>query len=474
MLKYILKRLLIFIPTLIVISLLTFVISQKAPGDPVENMLNRNQGGEGQAAAKIAGEKAYMRKRSELGLDLPVFYFSISNATSTDTLYRIPKSSHRETLERLAWDYGNWDHVATYYRSVRSFELDLYNFNKTPSTAETITKVKEYVNLLYLTYEESKIKSILNNIESEFRGTKSFLDLNGGFNSIRNTFENIVHSQNISNRYIPNVHWYGFNNQYHRWFFHFIQGDFGISYQDQRPVSSALWDALKNTLSISLLSILLAYLLAIPLGISTAVHKGTRKEKIITTTLFILYSLPVFWIATLTVFFFCCGDYWCWFPAPGTAPIPEDAPLLYQFGEWLYRMALPLLCLTYGSLAFISRQMRGGMINILGQDFIRTARAKGLEESKVVNKHALRNSLIPIITLFANVFPAAIAGSIVVEHVFNIPGMGKLTIDAINARNYPVIFSTMMCTAVLTMIGNLVADILYAMVDPRISFTSKS
>lgn len=473
MFKYILKRLLIFIPTLIVISLLTFVISQKAPGDPVENMLNRNQGGEGQAAQKLAGEKAYQIKRSELGLDLPVFYFALSNATSSDTLYRIPKAAHRETLERISWTYGNWGDVSNYYRSLKNFEWDLFNFQKSPSTAETITRVKDYVNLLYLTYDETKIKTIFNNIESEFRGTKSFLDLNGPFNSIRNTFEAVVHKQDISKRYIPTLHWYGFQNQYHRWASHFLIGDFGISYQDQRPVSSAMWDAMTNTLSISIISIFLAYMLAIPLGITTAVHKGKRKEKVITTTLFILYSLPVFWIATLSVFFLCCGDYFCVFPAPGSPPVPEDAPFFYKFGEWLYRMTLPLFCLTYGSLAFISRQMRGGMINILGQDFIRTARAKGLDEKRVINKHALKNSLIPIITLFANVFPVAIAGSIVVELVFNIPGMGKLTLEAIYARNYPVIFTTMMFTAILTMVGNLVADILYAVVDPRISFTSK-
>ncbi len=473
MLKYILKRLLIFIPTLIVISLITFVISQKAPGDPVENMLNRNQGGEGQAATKIAGEKAYLNKRADLGLDLPVFYFALSNATSTDTLYKIPKNSHRETLERLSWNYGNWGDVSNYYKSLRNFEWDLYKFNKTPASAETITRVKDYVNLLYLTYEESKIMTIFTNIESEFRGNKNFLDLSGSFNSVKNTFEIAVHQQDISNRYIPRIHWYGFNSQYHRWLFNFLTGDFGISYQDQRPVKSSLIDAMKNTMSISLISIFLAYTLAIPLGIMTAVNKGTKKEKAVTTGLFILYSLPVFWIATLSVFFLCCGDYFCWFPAPGSAPIPEDAPLAYKLGEWLYRMVLPLFCLTYGSLAFISRQMRGGMIDVIGQDYIRTARAKGLDEKKVINKHALKNSLIPIITLFANVFPAAIAGSIVVEHVFNIPGMGKLSIDAIHARNYPVIFSTMMCTAILTMAGNLVADILYAVVDPRISFTSK-
>jgi peptide/nickel transport system permease protein len=471
--KYFLKRILIFIPTLIAVSLITFVISLNAPGDPVETMLNRNQGGEGQAAQKLAGEKAYMRQRSELGLDLPVFYFSLSNKTSSDTLYRIPKVSHREVLERIAFTYGNWCDVANYYKSTKNFEWELFNFKKTEESADILTRVKEYTNQLYLQHDESKIKNIFNNIEFEFNGNPVFKDLSGYFNSVRNSWEQIIHQQNPANRYIPVIHWYGFKNQYHRWLTNFLTGDFGISYQDKRPVSSVLPEAMANTMSLSLLSILIAYILAIPLGVTSAVNKGKRKEKVITTALFILYSLPTFWIGTMLVIYLCCGDYLCIFPAPGSPPIPEDAPFFYKLGEWFYRMTLPLFCWTYGSLAFISRQMRGGMLTVIGQDYIRTARAKGLPEKKVIWKHSLKNSLLPIITLFASVFPLAISGSFVIEFIFQIPGMGKVSIEALNARNYPIIFSTMMFTAILTMVGNLIADFLYAVVDPRISFSSK-
>jgi peptide/nickel transport system permease protein len=173
------------------------------------------------------------------------------------------------------------------------------------------------------------------------------------------------------------------------------------------------------------------------------------------------------------VIFFCGGDYFSWFPAPGVPPIPDDAPWWYALLEGTYRLILPLFCWTYASLAFISRQMRGGMLNTIGQDFIRTARAKGLDEKIVIWKHALRNSLIPIITLFANVFPLAISGSFVIEYIFSIPGMGKEILEALNARDYPIVFTIMMFTAILTMVGNLIADILYALVDPRISFTGK-
>ena len=134
---------------------------------------------------------------------------------------------------------------------------------------------------------------------------------------------------------------------------------------------------------------------------------------------------------------------------------------------------LPIICSTYGSFAFLSRQMRGGMLSILSQDYIRTAYAKGLDSKNVIWRHAFRNSLLPIITLFANVFPIMIGGSVVLEVIFTIPGMGKWGYDAIISHDYPIIFTVMMLAAILTMIGYLVADMLYAVVDPRISFSDK-
>jgi peptide/nickel transport system permease protein len=473
MLKYILKRVLIFIPTLIIVSFLTFVISTNAPGDPVETMLNKNQGGEGQAAQKLATEKAYNDLKHQLGLDLPIFYFAFTNTTTSDTAYKITKGSHRATLERIAYTYGNWGDVAKYYKALQNFESDLYRQPKEAKTAEAITRIKDYAQQLYDNYEESKIKHVFSEINFIFDSNPSLIVLNGAYNAVKSGFENCVHNQRLTNRYIPTIHFYGTNNQYHNWLTNFLTGNFGISYQDKRPVSSVIWDALPNTMYLSLISIFLAYIIALPIGVRSSINKGRIRERATTTGLFILYSLPNFWIATMMVVFLCGGDYLSWFPAPGAEPIPDDAPLWYTISETIYRSILPLFCWTYASLAFISRQMRGGMLNVLGQDYIRTARAKGLNEKEVIWKHAFKNSLLPVITLFASIFPAAIAGSFVIESVFAIPGMGSLTLKALFARDYPIIFTTMMFTAVLTMVGNLVADILYAFVDPRISFSSK-
>ncbi len=495
MLKYILKRLLIFIPTLLVISLVTFTISINAPGDPVESMLNKSTGGEGQASQKLATEKAYDELRHQLGFDRPVFYFTFTNLTYPDSIYKISKISHRATLERLSYNYGNWDHVQHYYRLLRNLENVLYAHPKTDVTAEDLNKAKGYVGTLYDTYDDTRAVNILNELDFIFHNTPTLMSVIGSFTATKAAYHEMVHKKKTWKRYIPVFQFHGINNQYHNWLFGdkpwytslpwvddsdvlyrskgFLRGDFGVSYQDKRPVGSVIWDAIGWTMSMSLISIIIAYLIAVPLGVKSAVSKGSKTEKVITTTLFMFYSLPSFWIATIVIIFLCGGDWLSWFPSPGVAPIPDDAPLGYKISETCYRMALPLFCWTYSSLAFISRQMRGGMLNVIGQDYIRTARAKGLDERTVIWKHALRNSLIPIITLFANVFPLAIAGSFVIEFIFSIPGMGKVSYTALMARDYPIIFTVFMFTAVLTLIGNLFADILYAVVDPRISFSNK-
>jgi peptide/nickel transport system permease protein len=473
MLRYILKRLLIFIPTLLVISLLTFAISVNAPGDPIDQMINKNAGDDAGAADKIAGEKVYRETSHLYGFDLPLFYFSISNRSVPDTLYKIANQGHRSMLERLSSHYGNWPRVSEYYLRLRAFESQLYSIPLPARNSDTLLQAKNTVTSLFDTYSEAKIRMLLSSLDLNTGHASAFPHLSQSLQDLEKAFQALQAHRNTLNRYLPALHWYGFNNQYHRWLSRFVRGDFGISYQDKRPVSSVIRDAWPWTAGISLLSVLLAYLISIPLGIRSATGRGLLSEKTTSTTLFVLYSLPNFWVATLLLIFFCGGDWFHLFPGPGAEPIPADAPLVYAIGQVAWRLVLPLICWTYGSLAFISRQMRGGMLQELQQDYIRTARAKGLDEHTVVWKHALKNSVLPVITLFASVFPLVLSGSVVLEHIFNIPGMGQLTYEALFAKNYPVIFTVLLLSAFLTLLGNLVADLLYAWADPRISFTGQ-
>jgi len=473
MLKYIIKRIAIFIPTLFVISLVTFYLSVNVPGDPVEQMLNSNSE-MGSAANAQASEKAYIEKRKQLGLDLPIFYFSLSNAAMPKNLYEIPKKFQRQNLERLIDKYGNWTEISTYYQSLRKLELTLADTKKDSTNADALINIKDKLQDLYLNYKDNVIEADFASIAQNLKSSTTLNAVNSDFQTVKNNYEKGVKEKATPyKKYIPAFRWYGTQSQYHQWITKFMVGDFGISYQDQRPVKKVIWEAVRWTVLLSIISIFLTYIIAIPLGIQSAANKDSTGDKTISTLLFMLYSLPVFWVATLLIMFLGGGDFLGWFPAYGVGDISDSDSFMSVAWTRFYHLVLPMVCYTYGGLAFLYRQMRGAMINTLSQDYIRTARAKGLDEKTVLWKHAFKNSLLPIITLFANVFPLVISGVIIIESKFSIPGMGKTAIEAISARNYPMIYTIVMFSAILTMIGYLVADILYAVVDPRISYNKK-
>lgn len=479
MFQYIIKRVLIFIPTLLIISLVAFGLSKLAPGDPVELITKGGLGaGEsGQASDMLATEQLYKETAERLGLNKPVFYCSFSPAAYPDTLYKIIKLADKENLNQLIGQYGNWPQISDYYKAIRHTEFALFSIQGDSSNYVPRKKARTSINSLYTNYKDAKITHLFKDINAAIQADSSMLPLAKAHNKLTTAYENMQAMATPSKNYIPSIKWYGANNQYHTWITNFfglnekLTPDFGISYLDSRPVADKMWEALRWTLTINIISILLAYLLSVPIGVITAVKKDSVLDRVTTTVLFILYSLPTFWIGTLLIIFLTTPEYGLdFFPPGGVTDLPSTAPFFDRFLDIAHHFVLPVACVTYGSLAFISRQMRGGMLTVIRQDYIRTARAKGLADNKVIWKHAFRNSLFPIVTLFASIFPAAISGSVVIEVIYSIPGMGKLVIDSILARDYPVVYTILMFAAILTMLGNLVADMLYAVVDPRVSF----
>jgi peptide/nickel transport system permease protein len=234
-------------------------------------------------------------------------------------------------------------------------------------------------------------------------------------------------------------------------------------------------ERLPVTLQLNVISLFLTYLLAIPLGIYSATHQNTAADKTMTVGLFVLYSLPSFWVATVLILFLGGGDYWHLFPISGISSLDAEKLAIWPWlKDRVWHLVLPVTCLTYGGLAYISRQMRSGMLETIRQDYIRTARAKGLSERVVVFKHALRNSLIPIVTLLADLLPAMLGGSVIIESIFTIPGMGQLGFESILARDYPTVMAISVIAAFLTLIGLLLSDISYALVNPTISLEAES
>jgi len=592
MFQYIIKRILIFIPTFFAISLIIFGLSKMATGDPVLVILKggAQSGTTGQRSDIIAGEKAYAQKAKELGLDKPTFYFSLTSAAYPRDLYKIQKAHHQELVSRLINQYGNSTAILEYYNHLRQLQYKAADIDSAGYNIKFVLRTN--MNDLFLDYEDQSILYKLNEVKDSLAiDTTGMQVLQDDWDKLIASYHNIKENQNSYSLYIPAIRWYGIDNQYQTWMFGdypwftsvdstdyhkiedisnqikelrpretkiartistlkgknyrikkvleaenppadlptdslenelnnnlqeiaslkddkskisvqiqrlftrrdnisenltryaskgFLRGDFGVSYTDSKKVSTKLSDALYWTVIMNLIAIIIAYLISIPLGVQSAIWK-VRNRKVIdninTSVLFVLYSLPNFWIGTLLLVFFTTSEYAEWmnlFPSSGAQDFAikddPDAGIITKLLDVIHHLTLPVFCITYGGLAYLSRQMRGSMLGVIRKDYIRTARAKGLSERKVIWKHAFRNSLFPIITLFGSVFPRALSGAIAIEMIYAIPGMGYLLLMSISSRDWPVVFAIVMLIAVMTMIGNLIADILYAMVDPRVTY----
>lgn len=264
--------------------------------------------------------------------------------------------------------------------------------------------------------------------------------------------------------------------QYGLWLKRLILLDFGNSFStDSRPVIEKIWDKkallpdrrLSITLTINILSIILILMFALPLGVYSAIKPYSVFDRISTVFVFVGFAAPTFWLALLLMIFF--GVELGWLPVSGIKSLTYSAMTgPAQFVDRLLHLILPVFVSAFGGIAGISRYMRSSMLEAIRNDYITTARAKGLSETVVMYKHALRNALLPIITIFGLSIPGLVGGSVIFETIFGIPGMGQLSYNAIMARDYPVIMGLLFITSILTLAGNLIADISYALVDPRI------
>ncbi|KJU84708.1 peptide ABC transporter permease [Candidatus Magnetobacterium bavaricum] len=256
--------------------------------------------------------------------------------------------------------------------------------------------------------------------------------------------------------------------QYALWMGRVVRLDFGESFSsDHRPVWKKIKERLPITFGINLLSLVIIFLAAVPIGVLSATHRHSMYDKVTTLIVFVGFAMPAFWLALLLMMFF--GTYLHVLPISGLKSLGHEGLTLWgKIVDMVQHLILPVFVSSFGGLAGISRYMRGSLLEVIRHDYITTARAKGLTEGKVIYIHALRNALLPIITILGLSIPGLIGGSVIFEQVFGIPGMGQLFYMAVMMRDYPLVMGILTIGAVLTLVGNLAADIGYAIADPRI------
>jgi len=262
--------------------------------------------------------------------------------------------------------------------------------------------------------------------------------------------------------------------QYVRWLRAFLRGDFGFSFGQQRPINDVLGEVLWNTVQLTFVALVVIFAVGMLVGIVQAVRQYSLVDAVLTFLALFFYSMPPFWLALMLTLIFSLKASECGWGVvlPTSGMMSVDYDFLTSTGmkvqDRLLHLLLPAVALGLGSAAGVARYMRGSMLEVIHQDFIRTARAKGLSERTVVFKHALRNALIPIITLLGLYLPFLLSGAVLIETIFAWPGMGRLIVESIFKRDYPLVMATSFIAAVMVVLGNLMADVLYAVVDPRI------
>ena len=261
--------------------------------------------------------------------------------------------------------------------------------------------------------------------------------------------------------------------QYWNWLGRLARLDFGRSFApDGRPVLQKISERLPITLLLNIVEMLIIVALAVPIGVLSATRQYSTFDKVTTVFVFVGFATPDFWLALLLMILF--GVQFGWLPISGLRSLNwEYLSFWRQQWDFLGHLALPILVATFGGLAGFSRYMRQSMLEVVRQDYIQSARAKGLAEPIVIGKHALRNALLPVVTILGLSLPGLIGGSVIVESIFAIPGMGQLMVQAVFERDYPVIMGNLVIVSTLTLVANLVADVTYSFVDPRIRVAAR-
>ncbi len=256
--------------------------------------------------------------------------------------------------------------------------------------------------------------------------------------------------------------------QYWKWLKRIAFLDFGRSFAPHgRPVIQMIRERLPITLSLNIIEMLIIVAMAVPIGVTSATRQYSTFDKSTTVFVFVGFATPDFWLAVILQILL--GVHLGWLPISGLRlPVWEYLPFWQQQWDFASHLILPITVATFGGLAGFSRYMRQSMLEVIRQDYVQSARAKGLPESVVIGKHALRNALLPIVTVLGLSLPGLIGGSVIVETIFAIPGMGQLMVQAVYERDYPVIMANLVIVATLTLVANLIADLSYSLIDPRI------
>ena len=482
MLNYVIKRLLLMVPTFAAISLVIFVVLNFAPGTPGAQMATGEGGGQD---ASTAGEQreSYRIFKEQFNLDKPVLFNTRYNLDKDDVAGElsavlnesgdVPAGRRIEAQENIE----NWGRYAVPgLMGVLSDETASLRMRSLASQRLTFNAQRQNKNVYKKNLtdaERSEVKAI-SKANSEVRGWSFKPDATPAEANATVTQWTTWYEANASDwdyGTADRIAIFLFDTRFAKYWTNLAKLNFGVSHVDKRPVLQKVISKLKYSITLSFSSVLLIYAISLPLGIWSSIRQNTLADRVVTTVLFMMYSLPSFFVAVFMLNLLTRGTPLQIFPTSGFESLDTSQMTLLEYIKDVgWHIILPIFCGSYAALAALSRYARSGLLDVIRSDYVRTARAKGLPESVVILKHAARNGMIPILTLLASLLPTLIGGSVVIEVVFGIPGMGSFLFESINLRDYNAVMAVLLISSALTLVGMLISDLSYALVDPRITF----
>ena len=437
---YLTKRILAIIPTLLTLSVLIFVLKSYLPDGIVDRYLNeallKNSSIEQREIKGLVREI-----KADLGLDKPIFYFSIRSNVLPDTLNQMYPSGKAVFLEQLLLEYGNPDLVRNYYLLLEE------------ESASNDPERSKVIGSLYSRVDATEVLSFLND---------SRIDKN---DPIRSAFDSMHRGKSYWRPIIPSLTWNGMTNQFHEWVKSVLLLDFGRSIVDNKAVSYKVERSLINTLWITLPAFLLLLVAGILMGV-TIYQSNPKLRKYQSTVLYALHAMPTFWLSLILIYLFAGQALFNIFPAYGMGAFREGANIISRIPF----LVLPVSALFLTAIGYIALQVAKALTDEEDKLYITSLRARGLDQTQILWRHQLKNSLVPIITIYSEYLTAVFAGSLVVEVIFSIPGMGKLLYDSVLARDYNVVIGLVIFIALIKLIANLLADISYKLVNPSVDY----
>lgn len=466
MFKSLLKRFAYACILLGIISIIAFYLGKLVPGDEILDYLSIDESGYSSVSTPIEQREAYRRVADKRGLNLPQFYFSIRPGYYPDSLFSIVPAEDRNTI--ISWIRSTHNHPAA-MRLYRDGIHVLKLFCPVADTSAIADKICLTVSSVLNSKDLFAAHHQLIRLQQDISQQNADQSFTGEVQKINGDMDLLVKSAKKLSflEWIPSVKWHGTSSQYHQWITGFLAFEPLTSLTDGRNAWTKIFDALKWTLLLNGLAFILAIVLGILIGMWSGTHDGTLMERLINIKLFALFALPSFWLATLLIYFFSSGEWLSIFPSGGLGSYDSSNNVLEKGGLLIEHLFLPVLCLALGSLAYVSRQMKQSVVHQFQQPYVLSLRTQGVSEKTILHKHVFRNALFPMITMIGGALPALLSGSLIIEVIFSIPGMGRLMYNSLLARDWPVVFPILMFAATITVFSYILTDVIYKWVDPR-------